>query len=382
VALVLYFGSSQIVLTAMTAFAMTAHLALDLVWLALFLRNSRISHLLAVLVGFLATGLHQPIFHPLFVAPFFLLLLEERRWRLLGFYAAGYAVVVTFWVLWPLWVSAHGTTAAAGSEHGVGAFARVVRTFIAPEVGSLWLMVLNLIRFVAWQHLLLLPLLLVGLRVAFCSRGLPRALAIGLLLPLPVMFLLQADQGIGWGYRYLAGVLGNACLLAAYGYHELTCNNISLRRPLIVSTIATFAILMPVRAVMASTFVDHWARIDRAIEKIGADVAIIDDGQLFTSNLVINQPDLLNRPVRLLASALSPNDIRILCKQWSLSFFDAAELQSLRNLLYSSPGHTSDHARVLENAMHRTDCRIVQPRSTQATKEDKRAAHAGNKKVL
>jgi hypothetical protein len=47
---------------------MTAHLTLNLIWLCLFLRNDKIGHGAAIAVGFLASGLHQLIFHPL-VAP-------------------------------------------------------------------------------------------------------------------------------------------------------------------------------------------------------------------------------------------------------------------------------------------------------------------------
>jgi hypothetical protein len=64
--------SSQALFMAMTPYAMSAHLALNLLWLWLFLRDDKAGHLAAVGVGFVATGLHQIIFHPLFVAPFLL----------------------------------------------------------------------------------------------------------------------------------------------------------------------------------------------------------------------------------------------------------------------------------------------------------------------
>ncbi len=70
VAVLLLATSSQALFMAMTPYAMSAHLALNLVWLWLFLRDTRSSHGAAMLVGFLATGLHQVVFHPPFVAPF------------------------------------------------------------------------------------------------------------------------------------------------------------------------------------------------------------------------------------------------------------------------------------------------------------------------
>src|SRR5262249_54981748 len=65
VATVLLSTSAHFLFTAMTTYAMSAHLALDMVWLWLFLRPGRLTALGAVAVGFLATGLHQVVFHPL-----------------------------------------------------------------------------------------------------------------------------------------------------------------------------------------------------------------------------------------------------------------------------------------------------------------------------
>ena len=65
----------------MTAYAMPAHLCFNLLWLRLFLADRRRADLGAIAVGFIATGLHQPLFHPMFVAPFMLMLLLERNWR-------------------------------------------------------------------------------------------------------------------------------------------------------------------------------------------------------------------------------------------------------------------------------------------------------------
>jgi hypothetical protein len=63
-ALLLYFSSAQMLAAAMTPYSMTGHLAFNLVWLALFLRGDKLGHAGAILIGFVATGLHQVIFHP------------------------------------------------------------------------------------------------------------------------------------------------------------------------------------------------------------------------------------------------------------------------------------------------------------------------------
>src|ERR1700733_5369488 len=74
----------------------------------------------------------------------------------------------------------------------------------------------NLLRFFAWQHLLLLPLLAAGIALAWRQR-LAGALAVSLLLPVCVMALIMPWQGHGFGYRYVHGVIGVAILLAVYG---------------------------------------------------------------------------------------------------------------------------------------------------------------------
>jgi hypothetical protein len=57
IALLIYATSAQVLVTAMTPYAMTAHLALNMIWLALYLRGSRSAHAGAMAIGFLAIGL-------------------------------------------------------------------------------------------------------------------------------------------------------------------------------------------------------------------------------------------------------------------------------------------------------------------------------------
>ena len=62
--------SSQFVFTSMTAYAMPAHLAINLLWLYAFLRGDRAGWFAAPLIGVVALGLHNPFPHALFVTPF------------------------------------------------------------------------------------------------------------------------------------------------------------------------------------------------------------------------------------------------------------------------------------------------------------------------
>ncbi|MDI1295581.1 MAG: hypothetical protein PSY12_06790, partial [bacterium] len=252
VAMLLYAGSSQVVLLGMTAHAMAGHLALNLVWLALFLRGGAWSHVGAIAIAFLATGLHQPVFHPLFVLPFMIGLLVQRRWPLAGVYALSYGVICLFWLGWPHLVTtlAGGpldTLSSTGDRLGYGD--RVVAMLHDLGPVSLWLMAMNLLRFVAWQHLLLLPLGAAGVGLAWQARAV-RPLVAGIVLHIVVIGVLLAFQGHGWGYRYLHGVIGSACLLGAQGWHSLR-GRWPGERLWAWGNGATFLILLPAHMAMA-----------------------------------------------------------------------------------------------------------------------------------
>src|SRR3546814_16421974 len=66
---------------------------------------------------------------------------------------------------------------------------------------------------VTWQHLLLLPLFLLGVRAARRDR-LAAALLGGIIVTLLARLAIQPIQGHGLGYRNTPGLIGNFILLA------------------------------------------------------------------------------------------------------------------------------------------------------------------------
>ncbi|MGH6993480.1 MAG: hypothetical protein ACRED8_02760, partial [Caulobacteraceae bacterium] len=198
-ATVLLASSSQLLITAMTPYAMTAHLAFNTLWLCLFLKGGRTGHGLALVVGFLACGIHQLVFHPLFVAPFIVQLWLDRKLRLAMVYTTAYAAFALFWGDYfqlALDVTGAGRTAGAG----VGGFAAgaidLARSFDPRSVG---VMAKNLIRFATWQSLLTIPLLVLASAAALRAGGHLRSLILGIVLTLAAMFVLMPDQDDGWG---------------------------------------------------------------------------------------------------------------------------------------------------------------------------------------
>lgn len=331
--------SAQFLITAMTTYAMTAHLALNLLWLALFLRDRWWAYAAALLVGFVATGLHQPVFHPLFVVPFLWWLVERRRWPVLGLLVAGYAAIGLFWLWWPGMVAAQAGGMAAGVSGGLVERARDM--ILAWDVGGIWLMALNLLRFAAWQHLLLLPLAAAGIAAGWRRDGLVRALILGPLLTIAAMLLLLPYQGHGWGYRYLHGLIGNLCLLAGFGWIALRDAGLGSRQLWRGASAATLIAILWLGS-SAHRMVAPYAAIDRRIAASAADIVLIDDhAAIFAQDLVYNPPWLDRRPVRLAVSAMPRPGAAEICVGKSAAFVGADELAPI-NAYFGQPS-SPDH---------------------------------------
>lgn len=357
VAMVLYLGSAQVLLTATTRFAMTAHLACNLVWLALFLKDRPWSHTLALATGLLATGLHQPLFHPLFVAPFLLVLLMQRRLGLLAFYFAGYAAIGLVWMAWPGWITSLGSVPPPPSGHAVGYLDRLEHALHVPGLVALWIQCANALRLFTWQHVLLLPLALVGLGT-LRREPIALACALGLGFTFLALFILLPLQGHGYGYRYAHGLIGNLCLLGAFGWHRLEQAGRAPHTSFLAASALTFLVAMPLHLVMARSFLAPSAALEAAVAASGKDVTVVEDeGVIFGDNFVINRADLRNRPLRLEASALDARKIARLCRHHRLAFVTAPQMNPMRQLYEQAPRRApgADMARLIATARH-LDC--------------------------
>ncbi len=340
VAAVLLGTSSQLLITAMTPYAMTAHLAFNLAWLWLFLRGNRLGHAGAIVVGFFACGLHQLVFHLLFVAPFLFQALLERRWRVVALYSVAYGAIGLFWIeYWPIATSLSGPATipalhhAAASTGGGGAIAvfgaHVIDLLRDFSFGGIGLMAKNLVRFAAWQNPLLVALVLTGAAAAFRSGGVLRALILGLTLCPLAMLVLLPYQGHGWGYRYLHGFLGSAALLAAHQWFKL-CDAMQTRGRSVArvgfacAALMSIVVLAPMRAWQAHAFINPYARANSAILQSKAEIVLVDDNDAwFTRDLVRNDPYLESRPLVMRLASLSDEQVQQLCAGHTLALFDA-----------------------------------------------------------
>ena len=336
VATLLLVTAPQVLVTAMTPYAMTAHLAFNLVWLWLFLRGGLLGHAGAAATGVLACGLHQVVFHPLFAAPFIALTLLELRWRVAAFYIAVYAAAGLGWILyWQVLLAVTGYSAGEAATVGADWFLRRVTALLeAFDLNSFDLMTKNLLRFAAWQSPFLLPL--AGLAWPALRRGdrLAWALAAGIGLTLLAVTVLLPFQGHGWGYRYLHGLIGSACLLAGYGWIAVTeritaPQAAAARGAFALSCLAALLILLPVRASDVRSFIAPYEAASRAIGSADTDIVAVSAGGVpYGRDLVRNDPDLRNRPIVVLLDDLDAAHRQALCARGKILEFGAPEAKA------------------------------------------------------
>lgn len=319
-----YLLSAQILVNAMTSYAMTGHLALNLVWLALYLRDRWWSHGLAMLIGAWAIGLHQIIFHPLFAGPFLLLLPMKGRWRLFAAYALVYAAALLGWMSWYGYVrDVFGAAAPASEGEGVAGFLRYRVLSLVEEFNSyaIALMIYNLLRFLAWMPAFFLPLALAALPLGRRFGELAWAMWLGIALTFVAMLLLLPYQGHGWGYRYFHAVLPKALLLAGYGYRSWRERSRREADGLVVALgAASLLFQLPFLLWQAHRFVAPYAALTARIERQDADFLILQTTPPGSAiDQVRNRPDFGNRPLVFTNQLMDRDMVAELCRRGTVT---------------------------------------------------------------
>ncbi|WP_394731054.1 hypothetical protein [Altererythrobacter sp. GH1-8] len=327
-----YLLSAQVLVTGMTTYAMTGHLALNLLWLALFLKDRWWSHLLAMLVGVLAMGLHQFVFHPMFAAPFVLWLLLQRRWLHVAAYGAVYLAGIGLWLSWHgIVIDWAGVTPEPGKEGDIGStlVERVLPLITRIEPLTIQLMAYNLTRGIGWNALFVLPFLLAA-GPAFKRRD-PIALALlgGLALTLIAVSIILPYQGHGWGYRYIHGVLGSVFLLAAFGYREIAARDRAWANGAAVLLCAvTVLITLTANLWSARSFTEPYVALTEIVDAQTTDFVIVDD--LVHRNVVDqvrNRADLSNRPLILSRRWMTNEQLEEVCLRGSVTVIGAVQVE-------------------------------------------------------
>ena len=319
-----YILSAQVLVNAMTSYAMMGHLAFNLVWLALYLRDRWWSHALAMLIGAWAIGLHQIIFHPLFAGPFLLLFPFKGRWRLFAVYALVYATALLGWMNWYGFVRDFvGAQPPPSEGEGVAGFLRyrVLSLLFDFNSYALPLMMYNLLRFFTWMPAFFLPLALAALPLSRRYGELPFALWLGIALTFVAMLWLLPYQGHGWGYRYFHAVLPNAILLAGYGYRIWRQRDPREADGLVVVLGAASLLLqMPFLFWQAHRFVAPYAALTARIERQEADFLVIETRPPGSAiDQVRNRPDFSNVPLVFTNQLMDQDMIVELCRRGTVT---------------------------------------------------------------
>jgi hypothetical protein len=201
---------------------------------------------------------------------------------------------------------------------------------------TIGLMMLNMLRFVAWQNLVLVPLLIAAIPVVLRKRGFPAALALGIVGWLLFLTIVLPEQGRGWGFRYLHGYLGSFALLAGFGYRELD-ERIGRQADGMVVAMSGLTILaaIPLLFVASYRFMQPHLAMERLIEAQTTPFVLIDDNGSKArdggwaegaGDHVRNTPDLSNRPLRFSADLLPANLLAELCRHGPVTLITRADM--------------------------------------------------------
>lgn len=309
-------SSPQFLITAMSAYSMPAHLALNLVWLWLYTRQDRLGMALAPLIGLAAVGLHQPNVHLLFALPFGVRLLWQRRWGWAAYYALAYVAALLVWIAWWRWVRP-------------GALADSGKVMSLPQMTQLLIQPMNFVLIFSWISLAAGVLALVTLRRWQSLPPIVRDLAWGCILTFVFHIGFNSTQGHGWGYRYFHATLGSFVLLGVAGWAPLCAAWGEKRARTFVgaSVLITLLVLFPIRAFQTESIIRPFADADAALRSVKAGTVLITPGAVwYGSDLLRNDPFLRERPLRAFRYRLGPEQLAALRKAGPIADLSPAQL--------------------------------------------------------
>ncbi len=355
-AVVLALTSTQVVATAMTPFAMTAHFALSAVWIAFYLRRDPLGHAVAIAIGFVATGLHQIQVHVLFVTGFVVWDFASGRRRTAFMYIGACVGYLLFWdVVYQRVLLTWALGPVPPRARPVLPFGQLLQRF-AGRIGDLQ-PISSLARFAAWQNILLLPLAFVGARDLRDEAGKPTVM-VALAVSCAVGLVLMLYQGLGYGYRYLHGLIPCFCLLAAGGWVRLSAQR---ERPMPAALLwvgSGFALLFtaPVALTLSHAFLHPYAAAYRVLRAAPADYVLVDGrgGGLIEDLVRIDGP--IARPVLLDMSFVSLRDIRRLCATSRVMIFDQVQARPLGIRSGGDAGKYERHLRASRTLLKSLQC--------------------------
>lgn len=210
-AMLIALASPQFTVTAMSYYAMTGELALNLLFLWLILRPGWKSAFAAGLVGGLALIMHNPVPHSLMAIPCLLWLAWSReRWgrlaaALIGYLPLGVGIGFGWWLFSNNF--GDGNTFMVGRNHpglAAGLIATLKTVLTLPTESMLLARWLAVCKIWIWAC----PGLLLALCITKQRSRQERFLLYAFILTFIFYLFVPFDQGHGWGYRYIHAAWG------------------------------------------------------------------------------------------------------------------------------------------------------------------------------
>ena len=297
--------SSQFLAMAMTSYSMPAHLALNAIWLWLYSAPDRRRFYIAPFVGVLAIGLHQPIVHALFVAPFLLRIALKRRWRDVLIFGLVYLAGCAGWFAWRVHYSPPSALPTAS-------FFRLLNP------SMLVVQPMDLLLVIGWSSLATPLLAALGLRRIFQERPIVQDAAVSCLLTFGFYVFFYLDQGNGWGYRYFHGTLACLILVAIAGWESLVklLGALRAKQFLVAGITASLAIQLPLRCFQVEAYIRPFAQTSEVIRASKVEIVGINPLHAwYSADLVRNDPFLENRPIIVSLLMLRREDLDILSRR-------------------------------------------------------------------
>jgi len=313
IACLLLATSSQFLLMSMTAFAMSGHLYLSLVWLWLYLRNERWSCLATPWIGVLAMGLHNPAVHGLFVLPFLIRIALAKQWRKTIYFASVYTLGCTVWLGWMVYVS-NGTISGGGEP-------TLSSSFVLPGLVQVLIQTMNLSLILSWQSYALVFLALVAVTTRKTRTPFEQDLIWSCLVTFLFYTFFRTSQTNGWGFRYTYSILGNLAILSLVGWRELKIQIGAAKSVVVLGSSVAIALFvqLPIRSVQAERFVrPHYVSF-QYIMSLPSSFVLVNAKTIWpAADLMRNDPFLQRRPKLLFSSRATPQQIETVMKLGSL----------------------------------------------------------------
>lgn len=315
-ALLFALASAAFVVNGITYYSMPAHLLFNLGFVWLLLAPSPLRLMLAGLAGGFSLVLHQPFPHAVFALPW-IVWLAARRGQLLRnmfFLALGYFPVALLlgigWWLWRQEVLSAGIEAAAAAsaaghtepaflerlQNMFGMFARLLNL---PDEQIVYARLAGLAKLWLWASPLLLLLAWQGVRGEKAPAV--RLLWASALLTFFAYFLIEFDQGHGWGYRYFHSAWGVLPVLAALGVVKLSGEGPRVLRQVALLAVLGLVALNALRLVQMGQFMQaHLAQSPPKVEADGRKLYLHYGRGYYALDLIQNDPWMRGDEVVLL----------------------------------------------------------------------------------